>query len=289
MGHLPTTCPSISAQYTTIICTKVIITITFMPVLMKDFVLCTLLFCWCSPFLCSTERLWVTEPLTGLINSIDYEELHLCAEFETTVPVSIACDYPCLKGTIPLLNHVNKKLEMATYKQFEHFVEQEMSAQDDLTQDFGGCELSYAFYPIYYSTSLVSIFGCEFQHRACPHGWTHYEGRNFWQKGDSIIEIAIADLFIKESNWCNYLLQYCDRYFRSLNYGYYGQRLNFNPELIPEHLNAFLITDKGITIIFPSYVVGGWADGPDIISIPYRDLKAFIDPMGPLKNIAEIL
>ena len=30
-------------------------------------------------------------------------------------------------------------------------------------------------------------------------------------------------------------------------------------------------------IILPSYVVGDWADGPDIISIPYRDLETFID------------
>ena len=57
----------------------------------------------------------------------------------------------------------------------------------------------------------------------------------------------------------------------------------FTPELTSEHFNTFLITDRGIMIIFPSYVVGGWADGPDIICIPYRDLRTFIDPTGPLK------
>jgi hypothetical protein len=39
-------------------------------------------------------------------------------------------------------------------------------------------------------------------------------------------------------------------------------------------------------MIFRAYTVGGWADGPDTVLIPYIKLKEFIDPFGPLKELA---
>lgn len=37
-------------------------------------------------------------------------------------------------------------------------------------------------------------------------------------------------------------------------------------------------------IIFRAYTVGGLADGPDTVIIPYYALKNFIDAQGPLKE-----
>lgn len=253
---------------------------------MKNFALFTLIFFYFAPLLLSEERLWIPEPLKSSAKSIECEDRHLARELQKKVPFSMSCNYSFLKGSTFLIDYVNEQLEIAAKKRFEIF-EQVKIVEDDLTKDFGGYELNYESYPVYCSKNLISIFAYEFQHRGCPHGWIHYEGKNFWQKKDSIREIALADLFINGSDWCTYLLQYCDHYLRSLNYGYYGQIADFDPELKIEDLKAFLITDMGITIVFPSYVVGGFADGPDVISIPYSDLSTFIDPIGPLKDMID--
>jgi hypothetical protein len=209
----------------------------------------------------------------------------LSARFKTTVEVIAECVYPHLYGDDSLINYVNKKIERTAHDLFEKFVEQEKMNEEELNDDFGGCYLDYHLFPAYLLPNLISIYGSESQSRACPHGWTHHEGKNFWKKDNSIIEIQLKDLFIKESGWCNFLLHYCDHYFKSSGYGYYGQDCGFTPELEPEDLETFLITDHGLMIVFRSYKVGGWADGPDVIAIRYDKLKEFIDPNGPLREV----
>jgi hypothetical protein len=55
--------------------------------------------------------------------------------------------------------------------------------------------------------------------------------------------------------------------------------------LKPDDLETFLITDHRLIIVFRSYRVGSWVDGPDVITIQYDKLKGFINPNGPLKEV----
>lgn len=221
-------------------------------------------------------------PTAGKFNGKDRI---LKARFKTTVEVVAECVYPYLYGDDPLISYVNKKIERTVHDLFEKFVEQEKINEDELNDDFGGCYLDYHLFPVYSLPNLISIYGAEFQARACPHGWTRHEGNNFWRNDNSIIEIHLEDLFIKDSGWCDFLLHYCDNDFKSSGYGYYGQDCGYVPELEPDDLETFLITDQGLMIVFRSYRVGGWADGPDVITIQYDKLKGFIDSNGPLKEV----
>ncbi len=108
--------------------------------------------------------------------------------------------------------------------------------------------------------------------------------KNFWLKGDSIIELKLEDLFVKESAYCQFLLNYCENYFKTTGYGYYSSRPELLPVLSSNDLNTFILTDKGLMIIFRAYTVGGWADGPDTVIVLYPGLQNFICPKGPLKD-----
>lgn len=225
--------------------------------------------------------------LEGSSTSFHGERRRFTTEFITTVEVSADSSYPHFYGNSPLIKYVNQNVEADAKTLFEEFVDYEKNTDEQYTNDFGGCFMDYDLYPVYCLPKLISIYGSEFQARDCPHGWTHHHGKNFWWYGNNIIEISLKDLFVKESNWCNFLLHYCDNHFRLLRYGYYGLE-DFEPELKPDDLDVFILNEAGLTIIFPSYRVGGWADGPDVITIPYDKLAGFIDPKGPLNEIPSV-
>ncbi len=235
------------------------------------------------------ENIWIPERLQKAIRSFPKEERILQTEFKTTVQVSAECVYPRLYGDNTLIDYVNKKLETSATALFESFVKYEEISEEVYDQGFGGCTLVYQLFPVYSVPNLISVYGFEFQDRACPHGWTHYQGKNFWQNGNDVIEFSLENIFIKESDWCRFLLNYCENHFKSRHYGYYQPGYGITPELELNDLDIFVLTEQGLMIIFRSYTVGGWADGPATIVIPYQDLKRFIDPNGPLKEIPEIV
>lgn len=55
----------------------------------------------------------------------------------------------------------------------------------------------------------------------------------------------------------------------------------------PKDLDAFLLTEKGLLLIFQHYVVDGWNDDPITLLIPYTALTPFMDPDGPIPLFLE--
>lgn len=234
------------------------------------------------------ENIWIPETIRKQLKSFPSEQRQLECEFNTNVEVSAVCEYPSFHGNDVFINFVNNALETEAKEVFANFIKQEQIIQEDIDQGFGDCFLCFDLFPAYFSSNLISIYGYELQQRACPHGWTHYYGKNFWKKGTTIREIALSHIFIQESDWCNFLLSYCDTYFKNTEYGYYKTDYGITPELEPKDLDTFILTEKGLMIIFQPYRVWGWADGPSSITIPYENIKGFIDPNGPLNNIPKM-
>lgn len=199
----------------------------------------------------------------------------------TTVPVHIECTYPILSANGILINHVNRQLNNEAESHFNRYVREEIFAEEIWEER---CILGCEFFLIYQTSNLISILGCDSQIRDC-RGCTYYQGKTFWQKEDSVNELILDDLFIKDSSYREFLLQYCENYFKNMSYGYYSSRKELPPELKIDDLDIFFPTDKALMIIFRSYTVSGWADGPDVILIPYAKLKQFINPFGPLKEL----
>ena len=52
---------------------------------------------------------------------------------------------------------------------------------------------------------------------------------------------------------------------------------------LPDNYRALNISVDGLVITFDSYQVAAYAAGPQIVTIPYIELQAIIDPSGPLE------
>src|SRR5579862_899149 len=217
------------------------------------------------------------------INSRSFKQSRKEVSFETTGPVHIEYSYPIFSGSGTLIKQVNIQVKAEVENRFNCYIQAEILTEE-MWED--GCTLSYELFPVYQAPNLISIYGCDFQGRGC-HGCTYYEGKSFWQKGDMVVKLVLDDLFVKGSEYRPFLLQYCENYFKASGYGYYSSRSELLPELIPSDLDIFIPTDKGLMIVFRAYTVGGWADEPDAVLIPYAEIKKFIDPFGPLKDVFE--
>lgn len=236
------------------------------------------------PLTCFSEQGWTLLGFEVMFNSSNYEQRWKEISFVTTVPVHVECSYPILSGKGPLVEYVNKELKMEAEDRFDCFVKEEIFSEEAWDEGF---TLSYELLPAYQAPNLISIYGYDFQGRGGVHGCTYYEGKTFWQKGDSFVKLVLDDLFIKGSEHRQFLLRYCENYFKASGYGYYSSLSEFPPKLSSNDLDIFVLTNKGLMIVFRAYTVGGWADGPDTVLIPYMDLKQFIDPNGPLQAMLE--
>jgi hypothetical protein len=203
--------------------------------------------------------------------------------FLTTEPVEVKCSYPVFSGHGILIEHVNQQLKAETEARFDSFVQEEIFSSEELEE---GCTLCYDLAPVYQTSELISVFGCRTVCRDC-RGCSYYEGKNFWEHENSVVQLALDDLFVVGSEYRPFLLKHCEDYFKAAGYGYYSLRKEFPPELTTDDLDIFTLTDKGLLITFPAYQVGGWADGPDQVLIPYVKLREYIDPFGPLGKLSE--
>ncbi len=230
------------------------------------------------PLLAFSDAEWTPLPLQEAINSFSCEGYKKETSFGN---VTIQCSSPILDGKSPLIAYVNQQMKTATEDHFNFFTTQANSL-DHIEED--GPEFSYALFPVYQTSNLISIYGYAFQVRY-SHGSISYEGKTYWQNGNEIIELTLNDLFVKGSGYRQFLLQYCENHFKASGYGYYSSLKEMLPELYSEDLDIFVLTKQGLMIVFRPYRVGGWADGPDTLLIPYIKLKEFIDAFGPLQTI----
>ena len=52
---------------------------------------------------------------------------------------------------------------------------------------------------------------------------------------------------------------------------------------LPDNYRTWNIAVDGLVITFDAYQVAAYAAGPQIVTIPYMELQAIIDPSGPLE------
>ena len=224
---------------------------------------------------------WIFWGLEEAMAGFDEERRSIEISFETQQPVSVECVYPVFSEQGSLVEYVNQALTHEATCWFDRIVQKERASKEGWEEGYG---LYYELSPVYYHPWLISIFGSEYQGRGA-HGRSYYKCKTFWQKKEgAILEVSLDDLFIQGSNYRQWMLDYCEHALKTSGYGYYSYRKELLPELNLEDLDTFVITNKGLMIIFRAYLVGGWGDGPDTITIPYADLKQWIAPQGPLQE-----
>ncbi len=96
-------------------------------------------------------------------------------------------------------------------------------------------------------------------------------------------DIALIDLFQPSTNYLGAMATYCTTELSSRNIGFEnGFTEGAGPT--PDNYRNWNITNDGLLITFDEYQVAPYAAGPQTVTVPYSELKSFINPQGLLGN-----
>lgn len=137
--------------------------------------------------------------------------------------------------------------------------------------DEGPFDFNYTFRSVLFSKQLVSLFGEISVHDRLPHGWNYYEGKTFYTLNGQRTEIFLNDLF-KTEDQREYLRKVCEDSLKKEAISYFVGEEPLRTTLDLEAIRTFVIDAQHLFIIFQPYTVGGSADGPFIVKIPFEDL-----------------
>lgn len=187
-------------------------------------------------------------------------------------------------GNNPGLRKLNQELRQFIEEEVGAF-KKEFSAPDEPT--FGGESTFDSRYQVEFSNSgLVSIgFIINTYFEGAIHG--QYNIIVFNYDLTSGRRLSLSDLFKPGSNYLGLISDYAVKSLR--------KKLNPDPEFDwilsgagaeEKNYRSWNITREGLEVTFNPYQVASYAEGPQVVIIPYGALKDVIAPRGPLSRIA---
>lgn len=202
--------------------------------------------------------------------------------FDTNVHVEASTSVPHLPETSLLARYANELLRKEAHDLHDIFVQEMSAPQEELWEEDGDERvLRYDLRLVYSAPTLMSFYGSKYQYCGGVHGSVRYITKTFWQQGNVVRELSLDDLFL--SGYREWLFRYCEDYFKLNQCGYYSYDdyswVGFNPK----HLDAFLLTEKGLLLIFQNYVVSGYDDYPMTLLISYDKLTPILKQKGKAK------
>jgi len=155
-------------------------------------------------------------------------------------------------------------------------------------QEFSGLDIKYNTQ--FNNSALFSFIFEVFSGPDCAnHPYTYRVTLNY--STTSVGAFGISDIFDLNSNYMQFLSEYC---FKELKTKAAANDMPDIDYLIKDgttpdvkNFRIFNFDDKGITITFNPYSVGPWAWGIQSVFIPYKDLKRYIAPNGPLGEMVK--
>ena len=193
--------------------------------------------------------------------------------FFTNVNVKVSTTFPRVPETNALSHYVNKALRKEACELHDTFVQEMSAPQEDLWEGEADERLFHYELNLVYSTPfLMSFYGSNYQYCGGAHGSVRYITKNFWRQGETIRELTLNDLFLP--GYREWLFQYCEDYFKSNRCGYYSYDDYSWVGFSPEDLDSFILTEKGLLLIFQNYVISGYDDYPVTLLIPYVELTS---------------
>lgn len=150
--------------------------------------------------------------------------------------------------------------------------------------DEGPFQMNYHLRAILFSDNVVSLMGDVFVFAYLPHGWIRYEGKTYVKKNNSFKEITLNDLFPLPSQK-EFLRSYCETFLKQNGDCNYFQP----PDPLCDHLDqglikVFVVDHESLILVFQPYAVGGFADGPFTVKIPFTTLIGKWQAGNPLEK-----
>lgn len=152
------------------------------------------------------------------------------------------------------------------------------------TLDEGPFQMNYHLRATLFSDNVVSLMGDVFVSAHLPHGWIRYEGKTYVRENGFFKEITLDDLFPQNSQK-QFLRAYCENFLKhDTNYNYFQ-----GPDVLRDHLDqelikVFVIDHESLIVVFQPYAVGGFADGPYTVKIPFTELIGKWQAGNPLER-----
>ena len=138
--------------------------------------------------------------------------------------------------------------------------------------DEGPFQMNYHLRTILFSDNVVSLMGEVFVYDHLPHGWIRYEGKTYIKTNGSFKEIKLDDLFPQASQK-EFLKSYCENFLKKDNNCNYFQGTDpLRDHLDQEPIKVFVVDHESLILVFQPYAVGGFADGPFTVKIPFTKL-----------------
>ncbi len=233
-------------------------------------------------------------PYEGKSTEISFKKKIDYFSFSGNLKVKANNSYPEFQNDNSFIQEINHRVRQNAKDELCKFLfnfvveekEGQQLDQDALDLEFDKREFRYLLNPTYASPQLVSIFVELNYYAGLPHGSSHYCELNYWMDGQQIHELTLESLFSLEKDFASFLIDYCLSTLKNDQVGYFYPDPDGNVPVKIElkDLNVFTLSKNGLTITFQPYHVGGWADGPYSVTIPFDELIHLIRPNGPLSE-----
>lgn len=150
--------------------------------------------------------------------------------------------------------------------------------------DEGPFQMNYRLRAILFSDNIVSLMGNVFVFAHLPHGWKQYEGKTYAKMNGSFKEITLNDLF-PEPSQKEFLRSYCENFFKyHADCSYFQGTDPLCDDLDQELIKTFVVDHESLILVFQPYAVGGFADGPFTVKIPFTELTGKWQAGNPLEK-----
>ncbi len=99
-------------------------------------------------------------------------------------------------------------------------------------------------------------------------------------------DITLSELFLPNSSYLETIAAFCVAQLKSRDIGF-DSSITQGADPTPDNYRNWNITNDGLLITFDEYQVTAYAAGPQTVVVPYSELKALIDPQGPLRKFVK--
>jgi hypothetical protein len=147
--------------------------------------------------------------------------------------------------------------------------------------DEGPFSFDYRLRTTFFSQGVISLLGELTVQDRLPHGWCYYEGKTCCRVKGKWRELTLNDLF-PTSEKREFLLQACEVSLKHDPLSHFSGDDPLRTALTQEEIRTFVLDDQHLIIVFQPYAVGGCADGPFTVKIPFADLKGRWEEDHPL-------
>ena len=265
------------------------------------------------------KGLWTTDPADGLITlagnwskppsekgsdkmtafSVHEEPIAFTGEVELVskqikesnkkLMYEVAAQYPQITGgNNPNFEKFNQAARAAVTRKVAEFKKNMAPEEGEEPPPEGsmGSDLNVGYTVLLAQDDLISVkfdVGSYYQGAAHPNSYS--EVINYDLKNGK--QLKLSDLFKPGAKFLPAISTYAIADLKKQGKGLLEDQIQSGAAPSADNYKSWNITKKGIAVNFDAYQVGPYAAGPQHVLVPYATLKEFINPEGPLAQLAK--